>query len=183
MSHYYLIGGAPLTGKSTITQKLEGYVTVPTDDVRTFLQNILKVEENPELFYDHGLDAVAFYDKYKDAKTVFAHELRQAEATQRGVDALMKSNFPWDKIAIEGIAITPAYVDKIRTTGEYDMEWMFLYDDDVNRIRQRIYDRGLYDDADKYPDEIKEIEVEWVVMYNEFYKSECVKYGFDIQKV
>lgn len=183
MKEYYLIGGAPLSGKSTIVKKLPDYWVISTDDIRSFLHNILKPEDNPDLFYGFGLDAVEFYDKYKDAKTVFDLELKQAQATQIGIDALIKSDFSWNKIAIEGIAVIPEYVSKIMKDSTIKVNYVFLHDPDANRIEKRIFERGLYDDADNYPDSIKKIEVEWVVMYNEYYKSECEKYNLKIHSI
>lgn len=182
MSQYHFIGGAPLTGKSTLTRSMAGYIPLSTDVIRDFLINILPADQHANLFYDQGLDAVGFYDKYKDAKTVFEHELKQAAATQKGIDAVIKTDFEWDKIALEGIAITPEYLAKLKDSG-LDFEYTFLYDEDVNRMKERIYSRGLYDDADKYPDYIKEIELQWVVMYNEYYKTECEKYKFKLNHV
>lgn len=179
----YLIGGAPLVGKSTIVNRLEGYTKFSTDDIRSYLHQILKPEDNPDLFYGHGLDALNFYQKYNDAQTVFEHETKQADATQIGVDALIDVGFGFNKIAIEGIAITPAYVDKLMLNKNLELKYIFLFDSDNDRIRERIFSRGLYDDADKYPDWIKDIEVEWVVMYNNFYKEQCEKYGFEIFNV
>lgn len=181
--HIYLIGGAPLVGKSTIIKKLEDYTVFSTDDIRSYLHKILKPEENPDLFYGFGLDAVSFYQEYKDAQTVFDYESKQADATQVGVDALIDVGFEFERIAIEGIAITPAYVHKMLKKEDLELKYIFLYDSNTDRIRERIFKRGLYDDADTYPDWIKEIEVEWVVMYNNFYRKECEKYGFKIHNV
>ncbi|MCA9376746.1 hypothetical protein H6763_01130 [Candidatus Nomurabacteria bacterium] len=144
---------------------------------------VLKPEDNPDLFYGHGLDAVEFYHKNKDAKTVFEHETKQAIATQRGLDTFLEIGFGFQNIALEGIAITPEYVSKLRNSDKHDIRYLFLIDEDAQRIRNRINTRGLYDDGDKYPDWIKDIEVEWVIMYNEYYKTECMKYGLEIHNI
>ena len=55
---------------------------------------------------------------------------------------------------------------------------IFLVDNNLERIRKTIFTRGLWDDADKYPDNLKEKEVEWVVAFNNFIKKEANKYNY-----
>ena len=57
---------------------------------------------------------------------------------------------------------------------------MFLTSNNLNKIRKVIFTRGLWDDADKYPDTVKEKEVEWVVAYNNWIISEAEKYNFQL---
>lgn len=183
MKKYFLIGGAPLTGKTTIIKKLQGYTTISSDEIRSWLKNILKPEQYPDLFYDEDLNAIEFYEKYKTAEAVFKLEQKQALCTQLGVDALIKADFSWDKVAIEGHAITPQYVSKLKSSRSITYRSLFLFDTNIDRIRQRIWARGLYDYPDNYPDSIKEIEVEWVMMYNDYFKTEAEKYGFELLSV
>ncbi|MCC7304441.1 hypothetical protein IT418_03465 [bacterium] len=180
---FYFIGGAPLTGKSTLAERLNGYLKIGTDDIKIYLQKVLKQEEYPELFYDYELDAIAFYEKYKDAETVFRLEREQADTCQNGVSAYLATDFGFGNMVFEGIAITPKYVSQLLSRGDLHMNYIFLHDSNEQRVRERIFARGLYDDSDKYPDWIKEIEVKWVVMYNYFYKTECEKYGLKLYEV
>ena len=57
---------------------------------------------------------------------------------------------------------------------------IFLVDEDIERVRKTIYTRGLWDDADKYPDSVKDKEVEWVIAFNEYIKTEAKKYNFPV---
>ena len=41
----------------------------------------------------------------------------------------------------------------------------------------------MWDEARKYPDSVKEKEVEWVIEFNEFIKKEAKKYGFPVVSV
>ena len=56
-------------------------------------------------------------------------------------------------------------------------------DEDIERVRKTIFTRGLWDDASKYPDEVKEKEVEWVISFNNHIKKETEKYGFPVVRV
>lgn len=183
MQNYILIGGAPLTGKSTIAKNFKNHAQISTDEIRSLMHNLLKPEDNEDLFYGHGLNAVDFYNKYKTAEEVFAKETKQAEATQEGVRALIKSEFSWKNICIEGIAITPKFVNELSKNKEINIRGMFLYDDNKDRIRERLFKRGLYDDAETYPDHLKEIELEWVILYNQFYKEEAEKYKMELYSI
>lgn len=41
----------------------------------------------------------------------------------------------------------------------------------------------LWDDAEKYPDDVKEKEVEWVIEFNNFIKRESKKYRLPVISV
>ena len=56
-------------------------------------------------------------------------------------------------------------------------------DDNVERVRKTIFTRGLWDDADKYNDDVKEKEVEWVVEFNNYIIKESKKYSFPVVKI
>jgi hypothetical protein len=56
----------------------------------------------------------------------------------------------------------------------------FLLDDDVERIRHVVYTRGLWDDADRYGDHLKEKEVEWVQVFNSLLKAEAERCGYPV---
>ncbi|MCA9387303.1 hypothetical protein KC669_04685 [Candidatus Dojkabacteria bacterium] len=184
MKEYILIGGAPLVGKSTIVFNYHDYIHVSTDDIRSLMQNLYEPESNEDLFYGYQLNAEQFYDKYKSAQKVFELEKKQAEETQKGVEALIKSDFNWNKILIEGIAITPEFVRKLeKSYSQIKFQTIFLYDNNKERIKKRLFSRGLYDYANKYPDELKFIELEWVILYNAYFKTEAEKYGFKIINV
>lgn len=183
MQNYILIGGAPLTGKSTIAKNFTNHIQISTDEIRSLMHNLLKPEDNTNLFYGFGLNAVDFYNTYKTAEEVFEKETKQAEATQEGVSALIKSEFSWENICIEGIAITPKFVCELSKNKAINVRGIFLYDYNKDRIRERLFKRGLYDDAEKYPDHLKEIELEWVIFYNQFYKHQAEKYKMELYSI
>ena len=55
---------------------------------------------------------------------------------------------------------------------------VFLIDLDEDRMRKVVYERGLYDRADKYSDDVKEKEVEWAMLFTHRLKREALKCGF-----
>lgn len=53
-----------------------------------------------------------------------------------------------------------------------------IVDKNKERTRKVVFERGLWDDAGSYPDSVKEIEVEWATLFNEFIRQESSKYGY-----
>lgn len=83
-----LIGGAPLSGKSTLAKKLSESLHIPwvsTDDIRKWMEQLVRKEDYPDLFYGDGLDTVAFYDKFKTAEEIFQLENKQGDDVQRQI--------------------------------------------------------------------------------------------------
>jgi hypothetical protein len=55
---------------------------------------------------------------------------------------------------------------------------LFLVDRDEARMRQAIFSRGLWGDADTYGDHLKEKEVEWASLYSQRLEAEARKYNY-----
>lgn len=60
---------------------------------------------------------------------------------------------------------------------------VFLLDEDVDRIRRAVYTRGLWDDASRYPDHVKEKEVEWVQAYNRLLVADAERSELPVVRV
>lgn len=176
------IGGAPLSGKSTLAKELStklGMPWVSTDDIRKWMEALVRKEDYPDLFYGDGLDVVAFYEKFKTADRIFELENQQGVDVQKGVTAMIDSFWWWNEMIIEGIAITPQYAHWLqRYRPEIILNAAFLVDRDRASIQKRLDKRGLWDDAGTYPDYIKPIELEWTILFNNYYERETSKYGF-----
>ncbi len=82
-----------------------------------------------------------------------------------------------DSYIIEGVAIFPRLIYKDFKNNQL-IRPLFILDDNEKRIRRIVYKRGLWDDADKYPDNVKEVEVKWVIAFNQWLKKELAKYKF-----
>lgn len=60
---------------------------------------------------------------------------------------------------------------------------VFLTDHDSDRLRDVIYKRGLWNDADQYSDSVKPKELEWTMLFNSWVESECAKHGLPTVEV
>lgn len=184
LSECILIGGAPLTGKSTLADKLaveRDAVQFSTDNVRDWMLRITNKNEFPDLFYSSNLNVEEFYAKYNTAQKVFDGEKNQSKVVEQGIVALLSCFLPWQRLIIEGIAITPDFVVKAKELfPNIKFEPIFLYESNNETMKKRINSRGLWDLADKYPHHIKEKELEWVILYNEFYKDQTKLFSFQL---
>lgn len=60
---------------------------------------------------------------------------------------------------------------------------IFLVDENADRIQEVVFTRGLWDDARTYPDEVKEKEVEWVLLFSHWLRKEAEQFGYQIVDV
>jgi 2-phosphoglycerate kinase len=175
-----LIGGAP-TGKSTIALALSkalGLPSISTDQIRTILRSVASKDKYPALFNSSDYDAERFLTELTTEQIV-TMEFEQGEETWLGVRALINDcDYEWkDGCIIEGVGILPNMVaadfkDDTRVTA------LFLVDHDISRMREAIFKRGLWDEAHKYSDHLKEKEVEWAFLYGKRLEEEAKKYDY-----
>jgi 2-phosphoglycerate kinase len=180
----YLIGGAPTTGKSTLAKYLSNKLNIPwisCDQIRSLAQELLKNHkgDNPELFND-AETAEEFYSK-NNAKEVAELEIRQSIAFQPILQTFIDRSYPWKSFIVEGVNILPEYISKIRFDG--DIIPIFLIDEDEDRAKKVIFERGLWGPAKSYSDELKHIEVEWVKKFSEHIKENCVRHNLKLFEV
>ena len=97
----------------------------------------------------------------------------------KGVEAIVKTDYAWGSFIIEGVAILPSLVKKLTAELSY-VRSVFLIDEDESRIRDLVFARGLWDDAYKYPDSVKEKEVEWAGAFSKWLVKECEKYSLPV---
>lgn len=186
MRKFVLIGGAPLAGKTTLAEQFAKTFNgdnFSTDDIRNWIKKKIDPKKAPNLFYDEGLTVEEFYKKYPKPEDVLEGEILQSLEVQKGILEFINSESKAKVVVIEGIAITPRFVHDLEQREkeiESEIISMFIYENNKERIRERIYKRGLWDDADKYDDRYKEMEIEWVVLYNEYFRMEAEKYGYMI---
>ncbi|HEY6736983.1 MAG TPA: hypothetical protein VI322_04685 [Candidatus Saccharimonadia bacterium] len=184
ISRLHLIGGAPLTGKSTLANNLaRGLpgVAISTDNIREWMQRVTNKSDYPELFSSHGITAEQYYQKYPTAQAALEEEILQGEEVAVGVRAFLDLETPWETLIIEGIAITPQLAREIidRYTN-LAVTVDLLVDQDEQRIRRRIANRGLWGPTNSYPEHLQAIEAEWTILYNQWFEAEAAKYGFPV---
>lgn len=177
-----------VAGKSTLALGLSKDLGIPwvtTDDILKWMQALVRKEDYPDLFYiDEGMTAQEYYKKYQTPQEVVEHEGRQQREAQKGVTAMIENFWWWDKFIIEDIAITPEYVREFQTSHpDIAVQAVFLVDRDKQRIKERLYTRGVWDKADKYPDYIKPLELGWVLLAHQYYEAEAPKYGFELHDI
>jgi 2-phosphoglycerate kinase len=182
----HLIGGAPLTGKTTLTRQLAGpgVVQLSTDNIRAWMRGVVRQEEYPRLFDSHGITVEQYYEKYPTAQAALKEEIAQCKEVEQGIRALIDSRMHWASLIIEGIAVSPEFAHTmIKHHSELNIKTTFLVDTNAERIKQRIYERGLWGAAGDYTDKVKPLEVEWTILYNQWYFDQAEQYGFEITEV
>lgn len=186
MSKLILIGGAPTVGKSFIARKLSEELKLPwisTDSVREMMRKITQKESFPKIFEFDGDEVTA--EKYLTTHT--PQQIVDAQNTEskdvwKGVDAFIDTDYVWKDFIIEGVAVIPELVKKIDTK-KHKIKPIFLVDENEDRVRKVVYTRGLWGDADTYSDDVKEIEVQWVDLFNKYVIQEAEKYDYKVYKI
>jgi len=187
MNKIILIGGSPTAGKSYTARKIAESLKLPwisTDTIREQMRKIVREKDFPNLFIHSEATpdmAVDFLSK-KSAKEIVKHQNDESLDVWKGVSALIKTDYVWGNFIIEGVAVLPNLVKKLSVKNKKIIV-VFLVDDNIERVRKTIFTRGLWDDADKYPDDVKEKEVEWVIEFNNYIIKESKKYGFPVVKI
>lgn len=175
-----LLGGAPTTGKSTIAELLSKHLGIPwisTDQIRETMRTVADRKKFPKLFNPEGYDAERFLTEFS-AEQIAVMELEQGEAVWPGIKKLIEDDYTWEKgFIIEGVALLPDLVAKNFKDNTH-IKAVFLVDEDADRIRNVVFTRGFWDDANSYSDEVKEKEVEWVLLFSHKLKAEAGKYGY-----
>jgi 2-phosphoglycerate kinase len=183
----YLVGGAPLSGKTTLASILavrHQAVQISTDNIREWMWKLTRPEDYPLLFSrrhnGRELDVEEYYKIYTP-KDVVRSQIKQGKDVDTGIRAVIGSELPWERLVIEGIAITPESVLALKKNfPKIHFETTFLFDDNAERITKRIHERGLWGPAGTYPGYITDKEVEWVILYNEFYKAEAQRHNLPL---
>lgn len=187
MRKVILIGGAPTIGKSHLARKLAEELQLPwisTDTIREQMRKIVRKEDYPSLFLhsEATSDLAVEFLTHNTAEEIVHHQNRESEDVWKGVKALIETDYVWQEFIVEGIAILPNFVSQLEHDKE-SIKPVFLFDDNEKRIREVVFTRGLWDDAEKYPDTVKVKEIKWVLKFNMWLKKECERFGFPIVKV
>lgn len=187
MRKIILIGGSPTVGKSYTARKLAESLKLPwisTDTIREQMREVVKKEDYPALFKHYKATpktGVEFLTT-KTSKEIVKFVNQESKDVWKGVKAIIEKDYVWESFIIEGIAILPRAVYNLIKKNK-KVKAVFLIDEDIERVRKTIFGRGLWADAKKYPDSVKENEVKWVIAFNEYIKKEAKKYNLNVIKV
>ena len=185
-SRIVLIGGAPTVGKSFLAKQLAEKFEMPwisTDIIRDQMRKIVRKEDYPALFdFDESNNISAKeYLTTHTPEQIVDDQNRESVEVWKGTEAIIETDYVWGSFVVEGVAVLPELVAKIEDKSEIIP--IFIIDRNRERIRNSIFTRGLWGGADTYPDEVKEIEIEWVLEFNKYIEKESLKYGFKIFEV
>jgi 2-phosphoglycerate kinase len=179
-----LIGGAPTTGKSTVAQALAKELDLPwlsMDQIRNTMRVVADKDKHPNLF-NGGRDAETFLTSFT-ASEIVDKEIAQSEAAWLGIKAFIEEDYTWPKgFIIEGVNVLPHLVARDFSDNP-DVRAVFLIDRDNERMRKVVYERGLWADANDYPDYVKEKEMEWATLFGERLEEVTKEHGFPLIEI
>jgi len=177
-----LIGGAPTAGKSSLATKLAKEMDVPfisTDTIRDRMRDAQDKDMMSYLHYFENTTAEEYLPNHS-AEQIVDDQNKESEEVWAGISALIQNNneFNSEVYIIEGIAILPHLVNKLST--QNILKPIFLINTNEKKINDIIYTRGLWDDADTYSDDLKKLELPWVLAFSDWIKNESEKYGYQV---
>lgn len=185
MKSIILIGGAPTTGKSTMAALVAKHLNLPwisTDQIREIMRSVARREDHSTLFNPEGCDAQKFLTEFS-ASEIADMELEQSKAVWPGIKKLIEDGYPWGKgFVMEGVNILPHLVAQDFSDNK-EVKAVFLVDEDADRIKDVVYNRGLWDGAKEYSDDLKPKEIEWVLDFSHKLKAEAKRYGYPAVEV
>lgn len=188
MNKVILIGGSPTAGKSYTARKLAEQLKLPwisTDTIRESMRQIVRKEEYPYLF-NHlqflGKGGAVKFLTQKTSEEIVNHQNEESIDVWKGVKALIETDYVWEYFIIEGAAILPHLVSSLVKKNK-NIKAVFLIDENLARVRKTIFTRGLWGEANEYPDSVKEKEVEWINLFNNYIKREAKKYNLPVVSI
>lgn len=174
-----LIGGAPTTGKSTLAQGLSEHLKLPwisADQIRDIVRGVVDRKDFPDVFTPDGYTAERYLTEFS-ADEIVQQTIEHGEALWLVVARFIEDAYSWPKgFIIEGVDILPRLIKDLES--DELIYPLFIVDENADRIREVVFTRGLWDDADTYSDDVKEKEVEWALLFSHYIKKEAIKYNF-----
>lgn len=179
MKKFILIWWAPTTGKSTLASNLSRELGLPwfsTDQIRMLMKVYAHRDDTGWLFLPEWHDTPETFLGHFSTQEIVDMEFAQAHDVWPGIKTMLDDCYSYvDGCIIEWVNITPEIINthlKDRT----DVFPLIVIDDNLERIREVIFNRWLFSDADKYSDELKQKELDWVILFIETLKADCEKY-------
>lgn len=179
-----LIGGGPTVGKTSIAKLLSKHLNIPwisTDIIRGIMKGTVKLEDYPNLLKYKDYSAEEYLTKFS-VEEIIQIQNAESEEVWRGIKTLINNSYPWKSFIIEGVAILPHLVKKDFDKVE-NIKTIFLIDEDADRIKNVVWNRGLWGAAKTYSDDLKSKEVEWARAFGIKLKKEVEKYGYSCIEV
>lgn len=115
-----VIGGAPMTGKSTLARRLaarEGYAWLSTDDIGQAVRAVTAADTHPSFHYMDGSDYREYYIA-TPIEQLISDAVHYCRAMQPALAAMIAAHLAWGSpIVIEGWACLPRSLAALRSTG------------------------------------------------------------------
>ena len=169
-------------GKSTIAKSLGqhyGLAWMRTDTIRDFMRTLVPKESHAKLFNSDGYTAEQFLNKFS-VEEIAQMELDQADDVRSGVKFFINARSDWPEgFVCEGVNIVPSWVAQDFASST-EVQTIFISNRDEQRIRNVVYNRGLFAPAKTYSDDVKEKEVEWVLRFDDLLRKEIQKYNLPL---
>ena len=186
MRKIILIGGAPTLGKSYLAKRIAEELRmtwISTDTIREQMREIVRKKDFPNLFMftNASTEMARKYLTENKPKEIVIHQNLESKDVWCGVKAIIEKDYVWDDFIIEGVAVIPSLIAHL--PANIKIVPIFLVDDDKERIKDTIFKRGLWDMAAKYPDDLKGIEVDWVIEFDKWIRGESEKHNYKIFEV
>ncbi len=138
-------------------------------------------EDHPTLFRPEGYDARSFFAKFPPKK-IADMEYGQGEAVWPGIKKFIRDDYTWKQgFVIEGLNVLPHLIHR-DFRDDNEVRPVFLVDGDRDRTHHVIQTRGLWA-REKYPDDLKLIEVKYVLDLSKRFQREAEKYGYPCLRV
>jgi len=154
---------------------------ISTDQIREIMRGVLKASDCPVLFRNKNISAEEFLNEHS-AVEIVRREIEEARETWKGVKTFIENAYPWKSFIIEGIALQPHLIAR-DFKDDPRIKPIFLVDENADKIREVVFTRGLWDDAETYPNSVKEKEVEWVLLASHELRKEVEQFGYPILEV
>lgn len=176
-----LIGGAPTIGKSFLAKKLSEKMKIPwisTDTIRKFMREVVREKDYSNLFYFTKKTAKNYLTSHTPEQIV-KDQNNESIDVWKGVKSFISSDYNWQFYIIEGVAVLPRFISEDLSDNK-SIRSIFLLNNNEERIKKIIFKRGLWSNSNKYPDNLKSIEVKWVIKFNAWLKKELKKYKYPL---
>lgn len=165
MGKVLLIGGSPMTGKTSAAVKISSYFQIPcisTDDIGEILQTAKNIDPMK------GLDYLDYYSK-TDENKMFDDMIGYHRCLEKAVLKMIDIHSQWgNSVIIEGYALYPHFLGKLNANT--DAVWLSA---DEQLLETRVENSRAFKNAS--PD-IKEKYLKRSVMHNRLIQNECSEF-------
>ena len=142
------------------------------------MREIVREKDYSNLFYFTKKTAKNYLTSHTPEQIV-KDQNNESIDVWKGVKSFIDSDYNWQSYIIEGVAVLPKFIFEDLSNNK-SIRPIFLLNNNKERIKKIIFKRGLWSNSNKYPDNLKSIEIEWVIRFNTWLKKELKKYKYPL---